>query len=173
VSVILAPQQVGNFDTVSGFDIIITMRAERKEKYIGISLTAEEVYALQSGKTIGDRPSVTMMDAKVEVLPLSAIEEDNSGKDRYSLDRLEKGISAPLRGMLYPDGDLVIFVPEIKLSDVRIAGAILPREEVKAPSSNNPEELITHVLPPGGIKLLFGGSLKIIDILSYFYQGEE
>ncbi|GAI42640.1 unnamed protein product, partial [marine sediment metagenome] len=117
------------------------MRAEREQNQITISLTAKEVHALQAGKTIIDRPSVTMMDAKVEVSPLSAIEEDNSGKYRYSLDRLEKGREAPIRGMLYPDGDLVIFIPKIKLSDVRIAQAILPKKKIETPLSPNRDEI--------------------------------
>jgi hypothetical protein len=77
------------------------MRAERREDHIAVHLTPEEVEAIMAGRIVGDRPSVTMADAKIEVLPLGAIEKDDSVGDRYSADRLERAMAAPLRGILF------------------------------------------------------------------------
>jgi len=144
------------------------MRAERNEKSIGIYLTAKEVNAIQEGQTIGDRPGVTMPDAKVEVLPLSAFEPDDSLKDRYSNDRLAKGLSAPLRGNLFGNGDLQVIIPAIALADVRISGVHLPRKAIKAPLVEDGDKLVEQVIPKGGVLVLFGGSLQVIDINNYY-----
>ena len=144
---------------------------ERKGDRIDIRLTAEEVYRIQSGGTIGDRPfsSVTMPDAKVEVLPLSRIDPfDDSLKDKWSFERLDKAKKAPLKGFVWPDGDLQIFVPAIKLTDVRLASARLPRESLIAPGTEDKKSLIEHVIPQDGIRLNFGGSLKTINIPDFF-----
>ena len=141
------------------------MEVERKGKQIVVNLTREEVFGLQEGKTIhGGRPGVTMPDAKVEVIPLSAIEPDDSAKDRYSDDRLEKAIKAPLKGNLFSNGDLQIIVPAIKLTDVRLANARLPRESIETPTSNDKKGLVEHVIPQDGVRLNFGGSLKIVKV---------
>jgi len=150
-------------------DIIPRMRTERNEKSIDIYLTAKEVNAIQEGQTISDRPGVTMPDAKVEVLPLSAFEPDDSLKDRYSNDRLAKGLSAPLRGNLLGNGDLQVIVPAIALTDVRISRVHLPREMIKTPLVEDGDKLVEQVIPKGGVRVLFGGSLRIVDVDNYCY----
>ena len=151
------------------------MEVEKKGEQIVATLTREDVFGLQAGKTIfgenrvhGDRPAVTMSDANFEVAPLSAIEQDDSLKDRWSMDRLEKAMKAELKGHLSSDGDLRIFVPAIKLSDVRLGGAKLPRESIKTSGTENGRALIEHVIPPNGIILNFGGTLKTVNIPSFF-----
>ena len=151
------------------------MEVEKRKKEIVVNLSREDVFDLQAGNTIygqnkthGDRPAVTMPDATVDVFPLSTIEEDNSLKERYSDDRLEIAEKTPLKGSLWPNGDLQIFVPAIKLTDVRLVGAILPREAIETPNTENRKGLVEHVIPQGGVRLNFGGSLKTVHIPDYF-----
>jgi|WetSurMetagenome_2_1015567.scaffolds.fasta_scaffold247923_2 hypothetical protein len=145
------------------------MEVEKRRREIVVSLTREDVFDLQSGNTIhGDRPAVTMPDAKIEVTPLSAIEPDDSLRDMWNPDRLEKAQEALLKVYLWSDGDLQIFVPAIKLTDVRIAGATLPRESIKTPGTKNGKALVRHVIPTDGVRLNFGGTLKTINIPSFF-----
>lgn len=152
------------------------MKAERKEREIIVNLSAEEVFRIQDEKTVGDRPSVTMPDAKIDVLPLSMIKKDTlSEEERYASDRLEKGLAAKLEGNIYPNGDLEIFIPKIKIADVRITKARLPRESIKTPLSNkkNRKALLESAIPPDGVKIKFGGSLKVVDLSKYFYRDED
>jgi len=152
------------------------MKAERKEREIIVDLSAEEVFRIQDEKTVGDRAGVTMSDAKIDVLPLSMIKKDIlSEEERYVPDRLEKGLAAPLEGNLYPNGDLEIFIPKIKLADVNITGARLPRESIKTPMANkkNRKALLKSAIPQDGVKIKFGGSLKVIDLSKYFYRDED
>lgn len=146
------------------------MKVERNEREIIVDLSAEEVSALQARKTVGDRPGITCPDAKIEVLPLGAIEPDGSLEDRYTPNRFEKGLATPLKGELFPNGDLRIIVPAIKLSDVRIGGARLPREAIKTPMTGDNEEYVSLFIPEQGIRLRFGGSLQIIDVFSDYYS---
>ena len=151
------------------------MKAEIKHKVIVVSLTQEETFAIQDGKAISDRPGVTMPDAKINVWPLSAIEPDDSLKDRWSDDRLEKGLRAPLRGRMDTDGDLSVFVPAIKLSDVRISFASLPREAIIMPGTKDEDkdEFVKKAIPEKGVIVAFGGSLKVVDVNATYYQEEE
>lgn len=142
------------------------MKAERGERFIVVSLTREEVFSVQAGRTIGDRPGVILPESKIEVLPLSAVEEDNSLNDRWAIDRLDKGLAAPLKANLFPNGDLQIFVPAIKLADVRISHARLPRESIKTPMTEEKDhkEYVSMTIPEKGVIVNFGGSLRIIEI---------
>jgi len=146
------------------------MRAEREENQIAIHLTQKEVEVIIAGRTVGDRPGVTMPDAKVEVLPLSAIEKDDSVGDRYSADRLERARAAALRGILFPNGDLQVIVPAVKLIDVRVAEARLPREGLETPLTKQGSELVNHVIPEKGVVVYFGGSLQVLDVDNFFYR---
>ena len=150
------------------------MKTEIKHKAIVVSLSQEETFKLQAGATISDRPGVTMPDAKITVWPLSAIEHDDSLKDQWSLDRLEKGSKASLKGRLDTDGDLSVFVPAIKLSDVRISLANLPREKIKTPGveGEDRETVLAHQIPEHGVIVNFGGSLKEVDANTFFYKEE-
>lgn len=144
------------------------MEVEKRNNQIVAALTRDEVFDLQNGHTIGARPSVTMIEAKVEVIPLSAIERDSSLKDQYSRDRLEKIKKAKSKTFLWSDGDLQVFVPAILLTDVRVASITIPRESVETPGTEKRKELVEHVIPQEGIRLNFGGSLKIINIPDFF-----
>lgn len=144
------------------------MKAERNENTIDVYLTAGEVHAIQGGQTIEDRLGVTMPDAKIEVLPLSVVGLDDSLRDRYAADRLRKGLSSQLKGNLYANGDLQVIVPAIKLTDVRIKAARLPREAISTPLIGDGKELVQHVIPEEGVIVHFGGSLEIIDVNSYY-----
>ncbi|MBI4089346.1 MAG: hypothetical protein HY424_01405 [Candidatus Levybacteria bacterium] len=147
------------------------MEVEKREKEIIINLTQEEIFELQRGKTIhGGRPAVTMPDAKVDVLPLRAIDPNDSlsEKDRWADDRLEKARKAPLKALLFSDGDLQIFVPAIKLTDVRVASARLSRKSIETPGTKDREGLVKHVIPQEGIRLNFGGSLRHVHIPDFF-----
>lgn len=140
------------------------MEVEKRGRQIVVNLSAKEVFALQDGRTIGDRPGVTIENAKVEVIPLSAIEPtDESLKDQWSINRLELARKAYLKGELLGNGDLRIIVPGIKLSDVRLGIARLPRKFIDAPS-----DLLEHIIPKKGILLKFGGSLQVVDVPSFF-----
>lgn len=143
------------------------MEVEKRGREIVINLTRKEVFDLQTGRTIGDRPGVTMSDAKIEIVPLGAIEPDDSLKDRWAIDRLEKATKAPLNGILFSNGDLQIIVPAIKLSDVRLTNAKLTKESIKTPITNARNDLI-NVIPENGVRLNFGGSLKVVNIPDFF-----
>jgi hypothetical protein len=150
------------------------MEVEKRGKEIVVNLTQEDVSSLQAGETIhgtnihGGRPAVTMPDAKVDVLPLNTIEPDDSLKDKWTDDRLEKATEASLRTFLSSDGDLQIFVPAIKLTDVRLGDAKLPRGSIETPTTKSGKALVKHVIPQGGIRLIFGGSLKTVNIPDFF-----
>lgn len=146
------------------------MEVERRDNHIFVSLSSEEVFSLQDGHTIYGKPGITP-DAKVEVLPLSAIEPDKSLEDRYSLDRLEKARASQLKAHLLPSEDLQIFVPAIKLTDVRVAGGMLLKEQIETPlAGTRNDEQVNHVIPEKGIVLTFGGSLRTIKPMHEFYQ---
>ena len=147
------------------------MKVERTEEQISLRLSQEEVFKIQAGNVVSDRPGITMPDAKINVWPLSAIEPDDSLKDRWSDDRLEKGLRAPLRGRMDTDGDLSVFVPAIKLSDVRISFASLPREAIIMPGTRDEDkkEFLKKAIPERGIIVHFGGSLKVIDVPRLYY----
>lgn len=151
------------------------MKAEIIGQAIIVDLSSEEVFKVQAGGNIGDRSGVTLPDAKINVWPLSAIEPDNSLKDHWSMDRLEIGLKAPFRGRLDTDGDLSIFVPAIKLSDVRIAKAHLPRKSIETPSlkGEDRETFLSSVIPKKGVIVNFGGSLRKIDTDSCYYDNGQ
>lgn len=144
------------------------MEVEKRGREIIVNLSQEEVFHLQAGKTIGDRPGVTMPGAKVEILPLSAIEPDDSLKDKWTNDRLSIATETPLRGNLFPNGDLQIIVPAIKLIDVRLGSARLPRESIETPITESRKGLVEHVIPQEGIRLNFGGSLQHVNIPDFY-----
>jgi len=139
------------------------MKGERGQNKISIYLTADEVFRLQDGHTIGERLGITHSDSKVEILPLSAVEKDDSLRDNWSDDRLTKVQTAELRGNLFTNGDLQVIVPAISLSDVRVASLLLPRERITAPMSEN-EAYLTQMVPEGGVAVYLGGSLRIVDV---------
>lgn len=151
------------------------MKAERKGQAIVVSLSAEETFSVQAGNVVSSRPGVTLPDAKINVWPLSAIKPDNSLKDKWAIDRFEKGLVAPLEGRLDRDGDLAIFVPAIKLSDVRISGGNIPREQVETPGTKDEdrERFLGHTIPEKGVIVVFGGSIKEIDVNNIYYKVEE
>ena len=151
------------------------MKAERTQRAITVHLSADEIFELQAGKNIGGRFGATLPDAKINVWPLSAIEPDDSLKDRWSDDRLEKGLRAPLRGRMDTDGDLSVFVPAIKLSDVRISFASLPREAIIMPGTRDEDkkEFLKKAIPEKGVIVVFGGSLQVVNVNATYYQEEE
>ena len=140
------------------------MLIRRGESLIEITLTRDEVYALQDGQVVGTRPQEIAPDAKVEVLPLSALEPDNSLEHKWGHDRFSRGSELPVRAFLEADGDLHCFIPALKLSDVRITGAHIPRETIEARNTEHKQEVIERMVPSGGITLKFGGSVEIIDV---------
>lgn len=151
------------------------MKAERTERAIIVHLSQEEVFSIQAGNVVSDRPGITLPEAKIHVWPLSAIEPDDSLKDRWSIDKLEKGLNAPLKGRIDTDGDLSVFVPAIKLSDVRIAGGSLPRELIETPGTKDEdrEAFLRHAIPQKGVIVNFGSSLKVINVNAVYYETEE
>lgn len=151
------------------------MDVERKNGKIAVSLTADEVHDLQAGRMIGTRSHIIVPDAKVEVFPLSSIDVDESGRDRYAIDRLTKAKAASLKGHITPNGDLQIFVPEIVISDVRVAYAEISRDQFDTPLSKNEQaaEDLKRNIPDKGVRVNFGGSLKVIDIDQFTYSDEE
>lgn len=145
------------------------MKGERGQNIISIYLTADEVYRLQDGHTVGERLGVTHPDSKVEVLPLSATEEDDSLKDQWSDDRLTRAQTAELKGNLFFNGDIQVIVPAISLSDVRVASLHLPRERVSIQMPEN-EAYLTQMVPEGGVTVHLGGSLRVIDVYKELYS---
>lgn len=148
------------------------MKAEKREQFIVVSLSREEIFSVQAGRTIGDRPRAILPDSKIEVAPLSAVQEDNSLENQWSLDRLEQGIKAPLKGNLFPNGDLQILVPAIKLSDVRISHARLPRGDIATPMTDEKDrtEYLSKTIPEKGVIVVFGGSLRVVDVNASFIK---
>lgn len=142
------------------------MRTERTGERIVVHLSQEEVFRAQDGDVVSDRPGVTLPDAKIHLWPLSAIQPDDSSRDKWSVDRQEKGLKAPLKARLDTDGDLSIFVPAIKLSDVRISGASIARDSIETPGVQGEarEKFLRHAIPKEGVIVNFGGSLKVIEI---------
>lgn len=151
------------------------MKAERTQQTIIVRVSQEEVFSIQAGRTIGDRTRVILPESKIEVSPLSAVEEDNSLKDRWAIDRLEKGLAARLKANLFPNGDLQIFVPAIKLADVRISHATLSRESIATPMTRDKdrEEYLSKTIPEKAVIVTFGGSLKMIDVNAAYLEAEE
>jgi hypothetical protein len=147
------------------------MEIEKTPREIIFNLTREEVFSLQAGKTVyGGRPGIILPDAKADVSPLSMINPFDSitDKERFADDRLEKVTKAPLSGNLWSNGDLEIFVPAIKLTDVRLASARLPKKDVKTPEGENMKTFVERVIPEDGIRLNFGGSLKTVNVSDFF-----
>jgi len=144
------------------------MDAERKEDGIHVYLTAEEVLAVQQGKSVGTRAPVIMSDAKVVVCPMKEIREDESGRYRYALDRQKRALTALLEGILDTSGDLSVYVPKIALCDVRVPGKILPKEAITIFSSPKEASELRKLIPEEGVKLHFGGSLKVVDVYPSF-----
>lgn len=145
-----------------------SMEVEKRNEQIVINLTRDEVLRLQAGKAVyGDRPGVTMMDAKVDVFPMKVIDPNDSEGDRYSDNRLERAIKSSLRATLASDGDIQLFVPIAKLIDVRLTHSVLPKESIETPITNDRQDLL-GVIPEGGIRLNFGGSLKFVHIPHFF-----
>jgi hypothetical protein len=151
------------------------MEVEKRKREIVATLTREDVFALQAGETIfgenkehGDRPAVTMSDANFEIAPLSELEPDDSLKDKWEDDRLEKAAEAQSKAHLYSNGDVKIFVPAITLSDCRLGSIKIPRKSIETLETKNGKKLVKHVIPTDGIVLNLGGSLKVVNIPSYF-----
>ncbi len=151
------------------------MKAEKREQFIIVSLSQEETFSVQAGNVVSDRPGITFPDAKINVWSLNAIEPDDSLKDQWELDRLEKGLSAQLKGRLDTDGDLSIFVPAIKLGDVRISGSSIARELIETPGTKDEdrERFLHHAIPAKGVIVAFGGSLRVVDVNAAYYEAEE
>lgn len=145
------------------------MRGERGQNNISIYLTADEVYRLQDDYTVGERLGVIHPDAKIEILPLSAVEEDDSLWDKWSDDRLTMAQAAELKGNLFLNGDLQVIVPAISLSDVRVACLQLPRESISSPVPEN-EAYLQEIIPNEGVTLHLGGSLKIVDVYQELFS---
>lgn len=151
------------------------MDVERKNGKISVSLTADEVHGLWSGRMIGTRSHVIVPDAKVEIFPLSSISIDESGKDKHAIDRFSKALAAPLKGHITPNGDIQIFVPEVVISDVRVAYADISRDQFDTPLSRNGQDAedLKRNIPDKGVRVNFGGSLKIVDIGQITHSDEE
>jgi hypothetical protein len=143
------------------------MEVERQKKQIVANVNREEVFDVQAGNIIGSRPGVTLPDAKFEILPLSRFEPDESLKDQWSIDRLEIAEKAQLKGVLFSDGDLQIAIPAIKLTDCRITTARLSRELIKTPGIKD-RKFKRHMIPPHGVLINFTGTVKTINIHSFF-----
>ena len=146
------------------------MITERAEKRINIYLTAEETGVVQNGQTIVDRSNVFMEGAKVEVLPLRTVEPDDSLKDRYSVDRLRIACSAPLKGNLFGNGDFQVIIPAITLTDVRLVGVHIQKNEILTPVASDRDALVEHVIPEDGVYVYFGGSLQTVDTAAFYYH---
>jgi hypothetical protein len=147
------------------------MEVEKTPREIIFNLTREEIFSLQAGKTVyGGRPGVILPDAKADVSPLSIINPFDrvTDKERFANDRLKKATEAPLSGYLWSNGDLEIFVPAIKLTDVRLASARLPKKGIITPEGEGLKIFVERVIPEEGIKLNFGGSLKTVHVLDFF-----
>lgn len=142
------------------------MKGEKDQNNLSIYLTVEEVYRLQDGHIVGDRLGITHPDSKVEVLPLSAVEPDDSLKDKWSDVRLTKAQTTELKGNLFSNGDLQVIVPAISLSDVRVASLQLPRERI----STENEAYLTQMIPEDGVIVRLGGSLKVVDVYKESYR---
>lgn len=145
------------------------MRGERYQNSISVYLSAEEVYKLQDGRIVGERLGVIHPDAKVEVLPLDAVEEDDSLKDKWSDDRLTKAQAAELKGNIFSNGDLQVIVPAISLSDVRVVSLYLPRERISSPFPEN-KTYLNQLIPDKGVIVYLGGSLRIVDVGGESYR---
>lgn len=134
---------------------------------INIRLTRDEVFRLKDeNQTIGER---TISGSKIEVSPLSDIEDDDSEQYEWTLDRLEKALKSKAKAYLYPNQDIHIFIPKIKLLDVRIARTFVERDGFETPLSQGKDsEGLIGTLPEEGVIVHFGGSLKVIDIPSAY-----
>lgn len=139
------------------------MEVERSKDSLVVHLTAEEVFAIQAGKTVGERGGL-LPDSKVEIIPLKKIAPDDSNKDQWTDDRLEMARKAPLIACVFSNQDVQIAIPEIVLSDVRVAGRNIPNGEIVLFDEN-----ARHVLPSEGIRITFGGSLQVVDVLRNYY----
>lgn len=150
------------------------MHAEKTENRIAVHLTADEVFTVQAGRIVGGRTGVTLPDAKIEVLPLSAFQEDRSTEDRYENDRLEKGLAATVAGYLYSNGDLQIVIPGIALTDVRIWELKLPREAINFDEAQETDRrMVESFIPQEGVIVHLGGSLQKVNVDDHFIDVNE
>lgn len=145
------------------------MKSEKKGDMLAVHLSQDEVFRLQAGNVVGDRLGLTLPDAKINVWPLSAIKPDDSLRDKWTMDGLEKGLAVPLEARMDTDGNLSVFVPAIKLTDVRISGAHIARESIETPGLKDKgrEGLLHHAIPEKGVIVAFGGSLKEVDVNTF------
>lgn len=133
----------------------VFMRVEGLPSHTEVSLASGEILRLQKGEFVGDGLSG---GAKVEVWPLSAIEEDPTVDDKWA-DRLREALTVLVKGEVLPNGNIRVFLPNIALHNVGIVGRLVPRENFEAPQSSTPKELIERTIPPGGVRILFRDSL--------------
>ena len=143
------------------------MYGERNDNSINIFLSRKEVFQVMDGKTVGERLGLTYPDAKVEVIPLSMREDDTSKMYRYSEDRLERAQSTLGKAFYSTNGDLLFYLPDITLRDVRLTGVTFPRESI-SPLTTDQSNIRDTIIPQRGVRLLFGGSLLTVDIPQYF-----
>lgn len=140
------------------------MDIERYNDYMIVSLTSEEVFRVQKGETVGERGGLEI-DSKVEIAPLSAIEEDETVGNEYAMDRLQKGLEAKLKAQLFSNADLKVFIPDVALRDARISGKRLLTSQIEGLSSD--EEMV-KIFPKNGVIINFGGSVNLVDVNAFF-----
>lgn len=140
------------------------MEIVRNENQLVIKLTSDEVDRVASGSIIGDRGGL-LPDSKVEVSPLFVREKDDSNQHRWNDNRLELASKMPLLTRIFPNQDLQICIPDLVLSDVRVTGRTIPLSAIELP-----DEAMREFLPQEGVRLEFGGSLKLINTPDSFYE---
>jgi hypothetical protein len=142
-------------------------KVEKREEQIVINLIREDVFTLQSGKIVHEgRTGVITPDATIDIMPLSVIDPSDDSLEGvlYTDNRLEKAMKAPLRAVIFPNEDLQVFIPAIKLTDVRLTDAELPKESVETPIAEDRDALL-NAIPKKGIKINFVNSLKSVKLL--------
>lgn len=73
----------------------------------------------------------------------------------------------PLPTRVFSNQDLQVCIPEIVMSDVRVTDRTIPLSEIEIPNED-----MRELLPQEGVRVEFGGSLKILNTTDFSTKTE-
>ncbi len=143
----------------SNFVDDISMKATLKPDCLKIDITIEECMRVREGGQVADRINPLDLEAKIEVYSL----EQSGDPELVRRATVGKGVA-----QILGNNDILLFAPAICFEDVRFSRVDFKGEDITSPAG---EEFLEHWrqrIPGQLICLMFGGSLNIIDLYSYF-----
>ena len=151
------------------------MESRIQEDLFNVMLTSKEVLHVQEGGMVGDRCGL-LPDSKIEVFPGSSRDPDMTvtREQSMSVHRYTRGLQAKLHAELLGNYDLCLYIPDIALHDVRISYKTITRDKIETPHfSGADREEVLRSLPLKGVRLILGGSLRIIEPVRQLYQSRQ